>query len=140
MQIIFDGFAHDNGRNMDSTRERMESYALVGLKGGELYTLATIMHWKSRGTSRSGVSCSVWIGTGAQNNPYVSGHGHTAGADIADDYKRGRAFGLALQSAGVTFTDETGQAINFDGCGPDALESALEAIADFHQCEKRLIV
>lgn len=92
--------------------------------------LAELWVWGPKSANGQRVESSFWLHSGATKGGsfvhlYTSGYGSASGYGYC---KGSAAAYFALQSAGISFHDNSGKALHFDGTGLDSIEKALYAI------------
>ena len=116
---------HENGRNLDTDKERIATLTLVGVTGGKPVELAQARFWMARRSDgASPVYCSLWTYGGGM----TAGHGRTNGGGY---HKQSAALQAALSSAGIRLhwhdCGKTDRA-HIDGSGDAAMRDALLAV------------
>jgi hypothetical protein len=117
-----------NGKNLGSSKEMVDTWNLVVDLDGELISPITVRCYMGRSSSASVVYASVWIG---DRTLHTSGHGQAGGYGYC---KVSAAIDNAFRSAGVELNK------SISGVGTRAVESAIVAIGKYLFGKRKMIL
>lgn len=116
-----------NGKNLGSSKEMVDTWNLVVDLDGELISPITVRCYMGRSSSASVVYASVWI----DRTFHTSGHGRAGGYGYC---KVSAAIDDAFRSAGVELNE------SISGVGTGAVESAIVAIGKYMFGKRKMIL
>lgn len=117
-----------NGKNLGSTKEVVDTWNLVVDLDGELISPITVRCYMGRSSSASLVYASVWV---RHKTFYTSGHGQAGGYGYC---KVSAAIDAAFRDAGIELNK------SISGVGASAVEAAIVAIGKYLFDESKMIL
>lgn len=123
MKAILPNNRIEEARNLDRSKERVNTRKAVVASNGELTAPVEVRWWMGRSNNASVVYCSVWVR--CKDGSWSSGYGTAGGYGY---HKESAAFAEALSSAGIELVDDEGRPTYIGGAGDREVDRAIEAI------------